>query len=993
MPYVIIAIVAIFIAIVFAIVKFWEIVLAILTGFLAASIGCAIGLLVYLFIESIKRKFLGDVFVIDRRAKIKAAVGGVGSAIAALTMEINFGFVTWIWPVEALISSSVIWLVLERGTYKIAMKLSCYLFLLIIKAIESFFHLVVKVGKLIRQVVKHGGIGKYRRAIQEERERIRQEAITRMEEKRRRMEEARRQAEENARKLEAEEAARRQMEEEAKRRERERVAAVKRQKAMEEASRRAKEEAIRKDKESRKLSALDKLRLDKFSRGKLDYINELLELYNRTERASISCLDPTAFNAYDTPYAQIDFALRAFAGCISVSVIFSFEHLVKVVGFKNEVFDWSGFDDQLREILLLAKTEFDVFDDESKDARQKRYDKEDAILSERELVHVENIDALTELRIKELAFRKMYELNAFLAGFESPFFADFSSVYVMAHYANSYGRPCAMIKMPITLGGDDGLLELAFDVHGVIECKIHGDVKKVDTWEATYQELEKYLKLMEIEWESLAKEKKMREEAHDLEENIKAERENAEKRHLEEMKSRTLDVLSENELRSIAHQHRNEINKILKKYDRTEEIPDDAVAVYGTAFNKFEQPYALLEFRLNLIGKLCDFEIYLTKDDVLAFRIGREDYASAEWSGVLKVIDKMVNDAMESGVKYEGSESFHTGLCRIGFLHNFDQHLRQLADVAGVDRIDTSALDVRISKQQREGGVFCDEEMVVCEEEKAKFQVYDTGFKDKDSKRPIYAKYWRCGTQWYGVEFTKGRPRPQNKEKHARKNSNLIVWVGFEDGFRQEQDACKEIVNQLTSAIENGVIDWCHLLYNFRVEIPGEKIRHRQIDLAIVTRKCILLVELKECSHPVIGDERNEWKICNLGTGEKVVVKAGNNYFKNPFAQVKCTRKYLYKFINLKNHFVPVDKINSAVIFSGNLRKGEVDDININTASIHKWFYWGRVSETLDIIRRANAIAGSDLFESKEDAGNIIRNVFGLQEADLAQGVPVSKSI
>ena len=87
------------IAIVFAIVKFWEIVLAILTGFLAASIGCAIGLLVYLFIESIKRKFLGNVFVIDRRAKIKAAVGGVGSAIAALTMEINFGFVTWIWPV------------------------------------------------------------------------------------------------------------------------------------------------------------------------------------------------------------------------------------------------------------------------------------------------------------------------------------------------------------------------------------------------------------------------------------------------------------------------------------------------------------------------------------------------------------------------------------------------------------------------------------------------------------------------------------------------------------------------------------------------------------------------------------------------------------------------------------------------------------------------------------------------------------------------------
>ena len=80
---------------------------------------------------------------------------------------------------------------------------------------------------------------------------------------------------------------------------------------------------------------------------------------------------------------------------------------------------------------------------------------------------------------------------------------------------------------------------------------------------------------------------------------------------------------------------------------------------------------------------------------------------------------------------------------------------------------------------------------------------------------------------------------------------------------------------------------------------------------------------------------------------------------------MKCTRKYLYKFINLKNHFVPVDKINSAVIFSGNLRKGEVDKITINTALIHKWFYWGRVSETLDIIRRANAIAGSDLFESK----------------------------
>ena len=135
MPYVIIAIVVICIAIVFAIVKFWEIVLAILTGFLAASICGAIGFFVYLFIESVRRKLLGDFFVIDRSVTIKAAVGGVGSAIAALVMEINFDFEAWIWPVGALISSSVIWLVLERGTYKIAMKLLCYLFLLIIKAI------------------------------------------------------------------------------------------------------------------------------------------------------------------------------------------------------------------------------------------------------------------------------------------------------------------------------------------------------------------------------------------------------------------------------------------------------------------------------------------------------------------------------------------------------------------------------------------------------------------------------------------------------------------------------------------------------------------------------------------------------------------------------------------------------------------------------------------------------------------------------------------
>ena len=321
-----------------------------------------------------------------------------------------------------------------------------------------------------------------------------------------------------------------------------------------------------------------------------------------------------------------------------------------------------------------------------------------------------------------------------------------------------------------------------------------------------------------------------------------------------------------------------------------------------------------------------------------------------------------------------------------------------MANLAGVDKVDVSALDIRIKKQQNDDKVFCDGDLRTCSRDRAAYQIYDTGLKVKNTSRPIFAMFWRGSVGWFGVRFITQRIRPASH----RADEKLRIWMGFDDvgEHRQEQDDSAAIIQQIKLAIEDGTVDWCHVLYNFRIKVPRSfvkynQIKYRQIDLAIVVKNCILLLELKHYNNPVRGTERSKWRTIDSSTGEEIVVHAGHVKVINPFQQVKITRECLgavladSKVLKNQDGRACLKLISAAVVFGDDLRNGATDNITVDTSLKYKWFYLGRVSKAIEILRRI--IPGDGGIETCDDAVRIIKNVFGLQEADLAQGVPVPK--
>ena len=962
--------------------SYWAIIVAFLAAISALLIGIGIAWCVhalFVFVENSDRD-LEDYDVKDFFVSAPVVLG-------TLFVELCTGFLSWAWLFYAVASAILMFFLLWKSTWRVLGSCLYGIWKIVLLFWEGLSWIIGKV-KLSRKR-RAATIEAERRRAEEAERQARMEEERRKEAERRRAEEAKRQA---------------RMEEERRKEE----------------ELRKEEEAIRRDKESRALSELDELRLKKLAKERLLCVNGLMEKYKRRERAEIIGCDPSAFNDYDVPYSQIDLTFRAFGTHIPVSVVFSLEHIVKAVIGDTEVMlsEWIDFESRLEDCLTLAQTEFQVFPDVDFEAQNMRYKNEDSVLSCRVSQSVEGItgkdlrklDIFDELKLKELAFCRMQDINGIFEEFYVPARADYSSVTVDTYYDNPRGLPHAVICIEIKLDDKPVKVLIAFDCNNVIECRVGKDVKKVDSWDEVRKVLYPYFEPMVEEWREVARaravahdqeELKQKEEEHNriLAEQAQAEASlAAEKSRLEKM-AKTLDDKAELELRSIAHQRRNEINQLLGDFDRAEHIGEEAVIVDSKAFNEFEQPYACFNFRLKLIGKLYDYDICLNKDCLLRFSCNSKPLQDAvEWDDVINELEEMLDWAKNAGIDVSDDESAHTGCCRIGFLHNFDTHLHELANLAG-KRVDVSALDIKIRNQQKEGSVYYDEEMRQCQKDMAKFQVYDTGLRDKESSRAIYAKFWKGENNWFGVQFLTMRPQTRRTAEN-RTNEKLMVWKGADniDEHRQEQNDVAIIIKQISTAIENGMIDWCHVLYNFRIRVPNANIPHRQIDLALIVKNQIILLELKHYSNPVRGTEKDVWKTVDSSTGKEISISAGNYKVANPFQQVKITREYMGQFLASSNLMKDLNEetrrkiISAVVIFSDDLRKGLHDEIGIDTSSLHKWFYYGRISETIEILRRV-VVSGEDVIETSDKAAKIIKDVLGLQEADLAQGVPVAKKL
>ena len=105
------------------------------------------------------------------------------------------------------------------------------------------------------------------------------------------------------------------------------------------------------------------------------------------------------------------------------------------------------------------------------------------------------------------------------------------------------------------------------------------------------------------------------------------------------------------ELKSAAHQRRQEINKLLMKLGRRDALGEESVVIDDTANNPFNQPYAKICFGLKLIGELYNFEIYMNREDILKFALNSKVRGIFNgWDCVFTTLTEMIVAAKDSAV-------------------------------------------------------------------------------------------------------------------------------------------------------------------------------------------------------------------------------------------------------------------------------------------------------------------------------------------------------
>jgi hypothetical protein len=120
------------------------------------------------------------------------------------------------------------------------------------------------------------------------------------------------------------------------------------------------------------------------------------------------------------------------------------------------------------------------------------------------------------------------------------------------------------------------------------------------------------------------------------------------------------------------------------------------------------------------------------------------------------------------------------------------------------------------------------------------------------------------------------------------------LWMGSEFEHAHEMRALRAALAQLVEHFGDAK-DLYLLLANFFCE--GE-----EIDLVVVKRNAVIVIELKECDAAVIGGPNGDWRISGGG-----VLNEGRRH--NPYQQVRKYRYALMNYLNLHRYdFLPAQK-------------------------------------------------------------------------------------
>lgn len=204
------------------------------------------------------------------------------------------------------------------------------------------------------------------------------------------------------------------------------------------------------------------------------------------------------------------------------------------------------------------------------------------------------------------------------------------------------------------------------------------------------------------------------------------------------------------------------------------------------------------------------------------------------------------------------------------------------------------------------------------------------------------------------------------------------LWMGVEFEHAHEMRALRAVLEQMVEQF-GPKQDLYLLLANFFCE--GE-----EIDLAVVKRNAVIVVELKECAAPVTGGPNGEWRIEGGGT-----LNEGRRH--NPYQQVRKYRYALMNYLNLHRYDlfsaqkagqVSFEHVSGLVVFSPSLATDTRIEIPRRD---EKWFGVVGLDELWAEIRDQRSTA---IHLSPGDARKLAAQVLRLQRQDLERylGMP-----
>jgi len=199
------------------------------------------------------------------------------------------------------------------------------------------------------------------------------------------------------------------------------------------------------------------------------------------------------------------------------------------------------------------------------------------------------------------------------------------------------------------------------------------------------------------------------------------------------------------------------------------------------------------------------------------------------------------------------------------------------------------------------------------------------------------------------------------------------LWMGAEFEHAHEMRALRAVLAQMVARFGDDK-DLYLLLANFFCE--GE-----EIDLAVVKRNAVIVVELKECDAPVMGGPNGDWRIQGGG-----ILNEGRRH--NPYQQVRKYRYALMNYLNLHRHdFLPAQKarqvsfehVSGLVAFSPAMSSGSQIEVPPRD---RKWF---RVVGLDELWAELKDQRSPQIHLSQGDARKLAAQVLGLKRYDVQQ--------